>query len=513
MQTKLPILIRKSGAGKEPTVQSTQSTQISQSSQNTQNTQNTSASTVTSTLIRPKLKVPLIVPKNRTPVLLPQQNPQLQINPQIPVSNTNTNNNGNNSNTSNSNNKIITVNHNDTNTQDIPFLHPEAAAAIATTMRDHAPISLLKSKTFDITNENSLLIDQFKLLVTQIEHQIRSSSSADERKKHGFRLTSIKKAIDIFEDYPGKITSGYQAKQVNGIGKGIGDRIDEILRTGSLAELTLKKFATDYTEKVRQLCGVTGIGDVRARELINKYNLEGVEDLIKRWKAGEIKVGKNELTHHMEVGLRWYYDIKQKIPRDEMDQYSLIFQEKAKLLDKRLKIQVCGSYRRGKAFSGDIDVLMTHPDLVTAADVEACPIKYLLMLVDGLLHAGILVDSLTDKGETKYMGVGKLPNLGSSISCSSSSSNVQTSVGRRIDIRFVAYESWAPAVLYFTGSGHFNKIFRGIALQRGYTVNEYGIYRLNQEGKKGEVVPTFSEQQIFAIVGVDYLTPQEREMS
>lgn len=380
---------------------------------------------------------------------------------------------------------------------DGPFLHPETAVAIATTLRDHTPISLLKSKTFDINNENILLIDQFRLLVTQIEHQIRSSDKAEDRKKHGFRLTSIKKAVEVFEDYPGKIMSGNQAKQVNGIGVKIAARIDEILKTGTLAELTEKKFATDYTEKVKQLCGVTGIGEVRARELINKYDLQGVDDLITRWKNGEIKVAKNELTHHMEVGLRWYHDIKQKIPRTEMDIYSQFLNERAKLIDKNLIVQVCGSYRRGKQFSGDIDVLITHPSLVTAADVEACPIKYLLMLVDGLTHAGILVDSLTDKGETKYMGVAKLDG---------------NSVGRRIDIRFVAYESWAAGIYYFTGSGHFNKLFRGIALQRGYTVNEYGIYRLNSDGKKGAVVPSFSEAQIFAIVGVDYLTPEERDL-
>jgi DNA polymerase beta len=475
MQRKLPLIIRKpvTNTNLNPnsvdTIATTTVTETSVTATNSTDNE-TVTNTINNSKIRPRL--PLIVPKNK------------------PIS-------------SNSIETKETKENKETKDKEMPFLHPETAAAIATTMRDYNSISLLKSKTFDINNENCLLIDQFKLLLTQIEHQIRSSDKPEDRKKHGFRLTSIKKAIEIIEDYPSKIKSGYEAKQVNGIGKGIADRIDEILKTGSLKELTEKKFATDYTEKVRELCGVTGIGEVRARELINKYDLQGVDDLINRWKAGEIRVAKNELTHHMEVGLRWYHDIKQKIPRDEMDTYSEILLEKGKLLDKRLKIQVCGSYRRGKAFSGDIDVLMTHPDLVTAADVEACPIKYLLMLVDGLIHAGIIVDSLTDKGETKYMGVCKISKTSDSVK----------SVGRRIDIRFIPYESWGAGCLYFTGAMHFNKIFRGIALQRGYTVNEYGIYRLNSDGKKGQVVPSFSEEQIFAIVGIDYLTPEEREMS
>lgn len=376
-------------------------------------------------------------------------------------------------------------------------LHPLAIAAIASTAKNFAPISLLKSKTLDVNNENRILIEQFKLLVTQIEHQIRSSASAEDRKKHGFRLTSIKKGIDIIEDWPGKITSGREAKKVKGIGDGIAKRIDEILTAGTLAELTEKKFATDYTEKVQQLCTVTGIGDAKAKDLINKFNLQGIDDLMAKWKAKEIKVAKNELTHHIEVGLKWYYDIKQKIPRAEMDLYSRLLQDKVKLLDDKLKVQVCGSYRRGKSFSGDIDVLMTHPMLITSEDVEKCPLSYLLMLVDALTQSGIIVDSLTDRGQTKYMGVAKI---------------APDAVGRRIDIRFVAYECWAAGILYFTGSMQFNKLFRGIALQRGYTVNEYGIYHLTEQGEKGDAVPTFSEEQIFAVVGIDYMTPAEREM-
>ncbi len=129
---------------------------------------------------------------------------------------------------------------------------------------------------------------------------------------------------------------------------------------------------------------------------------------------------------------------------------------------------------------------------------EASSRKYLLEFVEGLIQSGFIVDSLTDQGSTKYMGVCKL---------------VKESPGRRIDIRFVAHESWAAAQFYFTGSGHFNKIFRGIALQRGFTVNEYGIYLLTADAKKGERIPSFSEGQIFDIVGVDYLTPKERELT
>ena len=47
---------------------------------------------------------------------------------------------------------------------------------------------------------------------------------------------------------------------------------------------------------------------------------------------------------------------------------------------------------------------------------------------------------------------------------------------RRIDIRLIPLDSYGAALLYFTGSGDFNKNMRTYALKKGYTINEYGIY-------------------------------------
>jgi DNA polymerase/3'-5' exonuclease PolX len=174
-------------------------------------------------------------------------------------------------------------------------------------------------------------------------------------------------------------------------------------------------------------------------------------------------------------------------------------------IDPKLILTICGSYRRGKPISGDIDVLITHPDLIDDSAVENSKISYLIEFVDILTQLGFLVDNLTDKGKTKYMGVCRLLfNNDSPIPMPLSNP------GRRIDIRFIPYQSYSAGLLYFTGSGQFNKIFRGIALSKGYTVNEYGIYEL-ENGKKGALVPTYSEEEIFDLIGIKYLTPMERD--
>jgi len=358
---------------------------------------------------------------------------------------------------------------------------------------------------YDLHNENEKIIEQFRLLETQIEHQIMYETSADAKKKHGFRLKHIKNAIEIFENYPGKIPNGKEAQKINGIGKGIGDRIDEILKTGTLKELTEKQFVIDFINSMKELCTITGIGQARARQLIDSFGVKGVADLQDKYDKGIIKVAKNQLTHHMVVGLKYYKDIMMKIPRAEIIKIEELLKIMIAKIDSKLILTVCGSYRRGRLLSGDIDVLITHPDLLTDGDVQNSKISCLIEFVDILTQLGFLIDNLTDKGKTKYMGI-------CSLLFNKNEAIIMPGVnpGRRIDIRFVPYESYHAALLYFTGSGQFNKIFRGIALTKGYTVNEYGIYHL-VNGKKGSVVPTSSEQEIFNLVGIKYLEPHERD--
>jgi DNA polymerase/3'-5' exonuclease PolX len=76
---------------------------------------------------------------------------------------------------------------------------------------------------------------------------------------------------------------------------------------------------------------------------------------------------------------------------------------------------------------------------------------------------------------------------------------------RRIDIRFMPQESYYTAVLYFTGSGEFNRQMRGVALSMGYTLNEYRL--LNDKGK---IMKVESEQDVFDYLNMEYMLPKER---
>jgi DNA polymerase/3'-5' exonuclease PolX len=313
------------------------------------------------------------------------------------------------------------------------------------------------------------------------------------------RLASFTKAVKAIKNFDQEITSGAMAKgQIPGIGKGIADRIEEFLKTGTLVEI--RPDPEKALEK--ELCTVTGIGPVRAQRLMADYAVKSVADLIARYKAGEIIVKPNALTPHITVGLDFYYDLLERFPRAEADALvELLDRHLAELRDRHsvewpaVQTTVCGSYRRGLPTCGDLDVLLST-DGIPPADL-------LTQVVDGLTRVKFLVGNLTHEGGTKYMGVCKLPGVGSK--------------GRRIDIRIIPRAALGAAQLYFTGSGEFNVAMRNVALKAGYTLNEYGLYRVApgkaekaEKVEKSELIPCTSEEDIFTHLRIVYLKPHER---
>ena len=76
---------------------------------------------------------------------------------------------------------------------------------------------------------------------------------------------------------------------------------------------------------------------------------------------------------------------------------------------------------------------------------------------------------------------------------------------RRIDIRYIPYESYYYALLYFTGSMELNKKMREIAKSKKLKLSEYGLFDENDKKFKAK-----SERDIFKKLGLEYLHPRLR---
>jgi len=336
---------------------------------------------------------------------------------------------------------------------------------------------------------NKQIIDQFELLIEQIKHDIDVAPTRKDSLRHSFRLKQIKNALDVIKKYPKKIESGKQLTGYAGIGKGTITRIDEILSTGKLKEISIKKKHKDVEKYIDELEQVFGIGRKKAYELVTKYGIKSIADLKKAHMAGKI-----ELTDQMMISLKHHNNYKQSIPRSEMDQVNILIQKLIPEVDPKLEGRICGSYRREKPTSNDIDILITHPDIITKKQLLNSKSNYLRLFVQKLKDEKFILDDLTHENyETKYMGYCRLRL------------DYPT---RRIDIYYIPYESYYAALLHLTGSGNFNRKMRLLAGNLGYKLNEYGLFKI-KNGKMARVKVN-SEKDIFDELGMDYIEPKDR---
>ena len=301
-----------------------------------------------------------------------------------------------------------------------------------------------------------------------------------------FRSKAYQKAQESIINYPDNITSVKQLNGVPGIGPTISEKLNEYVETG-----TLQLIEREKTNPVNILSDVYGIGPKKAEELV-KLGITSIAELRKR---------QEELLNNVQkIGLSFYENIQERIPRQEIIEYETLFngifsklvsnkKENQSNKGKKDKFEIVGSYRRGAANSGDIDIIITGETGQVYSD-----------FVDILKDMNIILHILS-RGPSKTLVIAKLPGV--------------NRVARRVDFLFSPPDEFPFAILYFTGSKIFNTIMRQKALDQGYTFNEHSIYHLTKDRKKGEKVDKqfTSEKDIFDFLALQYKTPIERQGS
>jgi DNA polymerase/3'-5' exonuclease PolX len=310
---------------------------------------------------------------------------------------------------------------------------------------------------------------------------------------NGFRINAIVKGAKAIQEYDGIINSGKDCeKNIKGVGKSIGGRVDEIINTGTLAELScieaddegietylVENEAIKRQQKrnmvfIKALCRAHGMGPKRAKQYVD-MGLKSFDDVIVAHNAGTIKVPAAIL-----VGMEYADDCEERIPRFEIDTFKYMFEQIRDLCFPNLIFEISGSYRRGQSHSGDIDLLITDPNT---------NVSYLKEVKKVLYEHNIMVADLTKEGTVKYMAICQV---------------LEGMPCRRIDIRWINYESFGPGLLYFTGSQEFNIWMRNYAIAKGFSLSEYGL----KEDK--ETHEASDEQYIFDLMAITYIPPYMR---
>lgn len=286
-----------------------------------------------------------------------------------------------------------------------------------------------------------------------------------------FRARAYQKAQETIISISEDIVSPNDLKGKPGIGVAIIEKLNEYTSTGTLQLLEKEK-----NNPLNILSEVYGIGPKKAKELLD-YGITTIEML--RKKQHDV------LNDKQKIGLKYYNDILQRIPRNEIDEYARIF---SKAFDKIKTLgsifEIVGSYRRGLENSGDIDVIIT-------SDFP----KVFVNFIDILIKEGIILEVLS-RGASKCLVVAKISS---------------SLIARRVDFLYTSKEEYPFSILYFTGSKIFNTVMRQQALSMGFTMNEHGLYNIEGNLKSKKVNHIFKdERDIFNYLQLVYKEPNER---
>jgi len=284
------------------------------------------------------------------------------------------------------------------------------------------------------------------------------------------RARAYQKAQETIMTYPGSITDPKQLQGKPAIGPTIMKKLNEFTETGTLAVLEREK-----GNPVNIFAEIYGVGPKKAKELVDK----GIKTI------SELRARQDELNDIQRVGLKYYEDILERIPRSEIVEYDKIFSEIFdSIKNSDAKLEIVGSYRRGAESSGDIDVIITSTDS-----------KVFKTFIDKLIERKLIVHVLS-RGPTKCLVITKLPG---------------EKHARRVDFLYTGPEEYPFSVLYFTGSKIFNTIMRQRAQTLGYSMNEHGMYKMEGKTKGEKISHVFNtEKDIFDFLKMEYKDPQER---
>ncbi|XP_078588408.1 DNA polymerase lambda-like [Branchiostoma floridae x Branchiostoma japonicum] len=323
-------------------------------------------------------------------------------------------------------------------------------------------------------NYNKHITDKFQLLAKAYKN------TSDQ-----WRALSYTKAIAILQRHPKPITSWEEAHSLPGVGQRLADKIWEVVESGHLRKLD--HLGPEH-EALNLFNDVWGAGAKTAQQWLQQ-GLRTLNDL--RTKA--------KLTRQQQIGLKHYDDFLDRMPREEAAEIERTVREMAESINPDLMAMACGSYRRGKLNCGDVDVLITHPDGKSHKGIFQ-------KVLNGLKETGFLTDDLVtqeDNGEQKkYLGVCRLPGEGRK--------------HRRLDIIVIPYSEFACALMYFTGSAHFNRSMRALAIKKGMSLSEHSLNTgVIRKGKEkifgGTPLPCQTEEDVFRHLGLDYRPPHERD--
>ncbi len=293
-----------------------------------------------------------------------------------------------------------------------------------------------------------------------------------------FRVNSYRKVARSLKDLAGDVVEMQKQgrlTEIDGVGKGQAERIDEYIRTGQMS--IHQKLLAQVPEGLPALLSIPGMGPKKVALVWKELGVKNVEDLRAAIASGKMAAlpGLGEQSvKKIADGLAFLEKSRGRTPLGMARPIAEALAEAVRSLRGVKQVEIAGSLRRGCETIGDVDLLCMAKD--GAAVVEA-----FTQLGD--------VQQVLAKGETKGSVVVPLPG-GAQL---------------QVDLRVVPRESFGAALQYFTGSKEHNIRLRERAVKRKLKLNEWGLF----EGEKA--LAGEREEDIYKELGVACVPPECRE--
>ncbi|KAJ7502982.1 DNA polymerase mu [Mycena galericulata] len=330
---------------------------------------------------------------------------------------------------------------------------------------------------------------------------------------------SYERAISVVKAYPYQLTDSRLAEvaKLPGIGDKMLSKITEYLESGQIEESQTIAASARF-QALSAFTTVYGIGPTTARKLFDGFGLRTLADVAahyadhpssppRAYRDGEnaSKIRVRAPTLGITAALALQAELEEKIPRAEVEtMHNLVMVELAALRPGCLST-IVGGYRRGKAESNDVDIVITHPTLVSGSDQ-----------VRGL--GELLVNRLYERGlvtHVMHLSSFRPPDALRTAHWDTLEKALTVFVlpppaprtHRRLDLIFAAPEAYWTAVTGWTGSKMFERDLRLYAkVERGLKFDSSGITRR----RDSKAYFPRSEKEVFAILGLEWIEPEMR---
>lgn len=291
-----------------------------------------------------------------------------------------------------------------------------------------------------------------------------------------FKSGAYSRAARALGDWTGDLSEAVAQgtlTDIEGIGKGLAEKITEFVSTGAIAELA--ELRERIPAGLSDLTEIPGFGAKKARLLWQERGvttLAALEELCRSGELAKMKGFGEKTVANILGGIERNREYKGRFRIDTADRAAAEIIEALRGAPGVERIEKAGSLRRRMDTIKDIDVLI--------AARESAPV----------------MDAFVE-----------LPSVKSIIAHGPTKSSVLLTNGMQADLRVVTPEQFPFALHHFTGSKEHNTAMRRRAKERGLRMNEYGMF---PDDSETSLVAT-TEEEVFGLLDLEFIAPEMRE--